>query len=415
MSAVVKFESVSKKYFLGQGQESFRELITRSMKGLFKQSTPAQQDHLMALEDVSFEINQGQVLGLIGTNGAGKTTTLKLLSRVTKPTTGQIHVQGRVSALIELGAGFHPDFTGRENIYLNGAILGLSRQEIHKKFDSIVAFAELEQFIDTPVKRYSSGMYARLGFAVAAHSDPDLLLVDEVLAVGDINFQKKCYDFIQNFVNSGNTAIFVSHNMYVFEQLCNQVLWLDHGRIKMSGEPLQVLAAYLDYMDQRALAAESNTIKESQGEALRVTDVCLTDSEGKKCDTFVTGEDIVIEMRYCAEDPISSPYFCFGVGVQGGSPLFLASMLIDGKAPLSIQGEGVLRCRLKDTPLMPKVYDVWGEIWGEDRTRTLVQWQKLGMFRFIDSKNGGTQHLEKGAMRHLRADAPIKVPYEWEY
>jgi lipopolysaccharide transport system ATP-binding protein len=292
--------------------------------------------------------------------------------------------------------------------------LGLSRQEITKKFDSIVAFAELEQFMDTPVKRYSSGMYARLGFAVAAHSDPDLLLVDEVLAVGDINFQKKCYDFIQNFVNSGNTAIFVSHNMYVFEQLCNRVLWLDRGRIKMSGEPLEVLAAYLDYMDQRALVADS-TIQESREDALRITGVHLTDLEGQECDTFVTGEDIVIEMQYCAEQPIPSPYFCFGVGVQGSTPLFLASMLVDGQAPPSIRGEGVLRCKLKATPLLPKVYDVWGEVWGEDRAQTLVPWQKLGMFRIVDGKNEQSQPIQKGAMRHLRADAPIKVPYEWEY
>jgi lipopolysaccharide transport system ATP-binding protein len=414
MSAVIKFESVSKKYSLGSG-ESFREMLARSAKAIFRSSSSSHhQNDILSLENVSFEVARGETLGLIGTNGAGKTTTLKLLSKVTRPTTGRIYVQGRVSALIELGAGFHPDLTGRENIYLNGAILGLSQQAITKKFDSIVAFAELERFIDTPVKRYSSGMYARLGFAVAAHSDPDVLLVDEVLAVGDVNFQKKCHDFIHRFVSSGKTAVFVSHNMFVFEHLCRHVIWLDKGKIMMWDEPAQVLHAYLNAMDQRALEAGQITL-ESRNETLRLKNVRFVDSHGSECDKFVTGEDIIVEMHYYADEPIPRPHFCIGVSLQGGPPLFLASMLVDGQAPPYINGSGVLRCRLKATPLLPKVYDVWGEVWGADRAQTLVQWQRVGMFRIVDRKNGEPEPVLKGSIRHIWADAPVQVPYEWEY
>lgn len=415
MSAVIKFESVSKKYSLGYGQESFREMLARSTRSIFRASSSSHhQNNIMSLENVSFEVNQGETLGLIGTNGAGKTTTLKLLSKVTRPTAGRIHVQGRVSALIELGAGFHPDLTGRENIFLNGAILGLSQQDITKKFDSIVAFSEIEQFIDTPVKRYSSGMYARLGFAVAAHSDPDVLLVDEVLAVGDINFQKKCHDFIHNFVSSGKTAVFVSHNMFVFEHLCHHVIWLDKGKIMMRDEPAQVLLAYLNAMDQRALQT-GHTILESRNEILSLKSVRFVDSQGSECDTFITGEDIIVEMHYYADETIPRPHFCIGVSIQGGPPLFLASMLVDGQAPPYIKGSGVLRCRLKATPLLPKVYDVWGEVWGADRAETLVQWQRMGMFRIAAGNNEHTHPNHKGSIRHLWADAPLQVPYLWEY
>lgn len=415
MSAVINFESVSKKYSLGYGQESFREMLARSARSIFH--VPSSNHHkndLMSLDNVSFEVNQGETLGLIGSNGAGKTTTLKLLSKVTRPTSGRIHVQGRVSALIELGAGFHPDLSGRENIYLNGAILGLSKAEINKKFDSIVAFSELERFIDTPVKRYSSGMYARLGFAVAAHSDPDVLLVDEVLAVGDVNFQKKCHDFIHNFVGSGKTAVFVSHNMFVFEHLCQHVIWLDKGKVMMWDEPAQVLPAYLNAMDQRALEAAQSSV-EFKSESLQLKSVRFFNSQRSECDVFVHGEDIIIEMHYHADEPIPRPHFCVGVSVQGGPPLFIASMLVDGKAPPSIEGDGVLRCRLKDTPLLPKVYDVWGEVWGADRAQTLVQWQRIGMFRIVDKDYQQAGSLQKGSIRHVWADAPVQVPYEWEY
>lgn len=414
MNTVVKFESVSKQYSLGQRQEGFREMMSRRARRAFARPAATQNNHIMALNDVSFQVTRGEVLGLIGTNGAGKTTALKLLSRVTHPTSGRVEVHGRVSALIELGAGFHPDLTGRENIYLNGAILGLSQREIRKSFDAIVAFAELEEFLDTPVKRYSSGMYARLAFAVAAHTDPDLMLVDEVLAVGDINFQKKCYDFVHRFVSGGHTAVFVSHNMYVFEQLCSRVLWLDKGRVLMSGDPAAVLSAYLDEMDRRALQAGGASLEPQQG-PLRITSVRLVDGDGRDAISFTTGDDIVVEIRYEADGVIANPFVCVSIAVQGGSPLLMASMLLDGHTPGSLRGSGVLRCRWNSTPLLPKVYEVWTEVWGADRTETLVNWQKVATFRIAEHGAAQSQAARKGAIRHLRADAPIKAPYRWEY
>lgn len=219
MTATVKLDRVSKRYQLGVGGRSFRDAIAQAAgKISHTHHDEHQHEPFWAVRDVTFEVLPGEALGIVGPNGAGKTTILKLLSRVTRATTGRLETHGRVASLIELGAGFHPDLTGRENVYLNGTILGLNQSEIRQRFDQIVAFAELEQFIDTPVKRYSSGMYARLGFAVAAHVDPDILLVDEVLSVGDEAFQQKCHDFIHSFVESGRTSVFVSHNLYALER-----------------------------------------------------------------------------------------------------------------------------------------------------------------------------------------------------
>ncbi len=412
---VIRLDNVSKRYSLRAGQESLRSLLDAWGNRLLQRNgSDGRQDHFWALKGLSFEVRRGEALGIIGPNGAGKTTILKLLSRITPPTNGTITTVGRFSSLIELGAGFHPDLTGRENVFLNGVILGLTRRQVKERFDQIVAFAEMERFIDMPVKRYSSGMYARLGFAVAAHVDPDIMLVDEVLAVGDAGFQRKCYDFIHAFVTGGRTTVFVSHNLYVIEQLCDRVIWLDSGRIVMTGKPGQVLPAYLDHMDQQALA--SKTTVESVDGHLRVAQVDFTDAEGNERETFATGESIVVRLRYHAERPIARPHFVLGVvDAQGGPPLFLASMLVDGNAPPSIAGDGVLKCRLESVPLMPRVYYVWGEIWAADRTRMLVKWQRLGSFRIGGGVEVSEQEVGKGGIRHQRVDAPIRVPYSWEY
>ena len=269
MSSALTLDHVSKRYRLGTSQGSLRDLLASWARRVSAGPTEdPPSEHIWALRDITLELPNGAVLGVIGSNGAGKTTLLKLLSRITKPTLGTVGVHGRMSSLIELGAGFHPDLTGRENVFLNGAILGLSRKEIQARFDSIVNFAELERFIDTPVKRYSSGMYARLGFSVAAHTDPDVLVVDEVLAVGDGPFQKKCYDFIHRFVSGDKTVVFVSHNMVVIEHLCSQVLWIDRGHMKMLAPPERVLPSYFDAMDRQMVA--SGTKQEGGGAHLRL-------------------------------------------------------------------------------------------------------------------------------------------------
>ena len=238
--AIIIVENLGKKYRLQhsarQRYVSLREVLTEKFKNLIRtprsafRSAPSSED-FWALKEVSFEIRRGEVVGIIGRNGAGKSTLLKILSQITKPTTGRVEINGRVGSLLEVGTGFHPELTGRENIFLNGAILGMTREEIKTKFDEIVAFAEVERFLDTPVKRYSSGMYVRLAFAVAAHLEPEILIVDEVLAVGDADFQKKCLGKMGHVARDGRTVIFVSHNLNAVERLCQRVLWLDAGQL----------------------------------------------------------------------------------------------------------------------------------------------------------------------------------------
>lgn len=416
MACAVNFENVSKRYQIGSGRRSLGEVVSGLPARLLQRNASKfnSANEFWALRDVSFTLQPGQVLGLIGRNGAGKTTTLKLLSGIVQPTTGRVAIAGRVSALIELGAGFHPDLTGRENVFLNGVILGLSRREIARKFESIVAFAELERFIDTPVKRYSSGMYARLGFAVAAHVDPDVLLVDEVLAVGDLGFQKKCHEFIQRFVSSGKTAIFVTHNMFVVEQVCSELIWLKDGSVAMTGPSSDVLPKYLDWTDACTLV-DGDSQGASERAGFTILEVNFTDRDGNLRDTFRTGEDIVVQLKYQADSAIRRPHFCLGVSPQGGSPLFLASMLVDGQCPDAITGVGVLRCRFKHTPLMPKVYEIWGEVWGSDRLERIITWRQLGKFRIADPAVVRNGTIGKGGLRHLRTDAAVQVPYEWDF
>ena len=242
---MIHAEGLSKLYRRGLVPESglrhVLEELVRSPLGVFQRK---HNETFWALKDVSLEVKEGEVLGLIGRNGAGKTTLLKILSRITRPTAGWAEIHGRVGSLLEVGTGFHPELTGRENTFLSGAILGMTRAEIIRKFDEIVAFAELEKFIDTPVKHYSSGMYVRLAFAVAAHLEPEILLVDEVLAVGDINFQKKCLGKMGDVARAGRTVVLVSHQLNQIRRLCHRVVWIDAGGVRQDGAPHQVLAAY---------------------------------------------------------------------------------------------------------------------------------------------------------------------------
>lgn len=255
---IIRVENLSKKYIIGHQQQqpykTLRDVMANTAKSLKskllkpfgKQSVNPYREEFWALKDVSFEIKQGDRVGIIGRNGAGKSTLLKILSRITEPTKGRISIKGRIASLLEVGTGFHPELTGRENIYLNGAILGMSKSEIKKKFDSIVEFAEVENFLDTPVKHYSSGMYVRLAFAVAANLDPEILVVDEVLAVGDIEFQKKCLSKMEEVSQEGRTVLFVSHNMGAISSLTDRVCWINGGRLKMIDSTNKVIASYLN-------------------------------------------------------------------------------------------------------------------------------------------------------------------------
>lgn len=408
MSPAIQFDNVSKIYRLGAYRTGLRDLWANRTA----QDSSGSHKLLYALNEVSFEIDQGEAVGLIGQNGAGKTTALKLLSRVTTPTSGRLNVSGRLSALIQLGAGFHPDLTGRDNVYLNGTILGLSRAEIRQRFDEIVAFADLEQFIDTPVKRYSSGMYARLGFAVAVHVAPDVLLVDEVLAVGDTAFQFKCFRKIREFVDSGKTVVFVSHNLDAVQGLCQRVLWLDHGQLRLDGAPAEVISAYLQNQEEHFLKAGGKVTQTTQG-PLHIERVVLRKQSGQESYEYDSGEDITVEFHYRADGIVKAPYFSVGVSDQGSGVLFLATMLLEDWARTDLVGRGVISCCFTGVSLMPKAYQIWGSVRDEHGFSDLVAWQPLCPFRVVTPPAPIAAHAEQLSIVHLKSDAPIYVDHEW--
>lgn len=306
----LKFHSVSKKYRVHQ--ESEAEAST-NIVGRVRRKLWGSWNDFWALRDVSFEVNRGEALGIIGQNGAGKSTLLKLLYNITAPTKGRITINGRLAALIEVASGFHPDLTGRENVYLNGSLLGMKRSEISRKLASIVDFAGVSAFIDTPVKRYSSGMYLRLGFAIAAHLDPDILLLDEVLAVGDAEFQSKCIERINQLRRAGTTIVFVSHNLGAVETLCDRVLLLRHGEVSCSGNPHYVISEYEHMLTQMAAWAPAGLNDKAELPAAQITAVDCFNSEGRKTTLFATGDEARIEVEYVAharvDDALIEIYF----------------------------------------------------------------------------------------------------------
>jgi lipopolysaccharide transport system ATP-binding protein len=312
MSSIITVENLSKKYILGhQSSERYvalRDVLTNSAKNIFNklkhplgghdQNDPHYEE-FYALKDISFEINQGERIGVIGRNGAGKSTLLKILSRITEPTSGKIKIKGRVASLLEVGTGFHPELTGRENIFLNGAILGMSKFEIKKKFDEIVAFAEVEKFLDIPVKRYSSGMYVRLAFAVAAHLEPEILIVDEVLAVGDAQFQKKCMGKMEDVSkNEGRTILFVSHNINAIQNLCARSLMLEFGRITLDSDTQSVVSKYLQGVESISkVILSSRTDRTGTGKIFFNT-INLQNENKTETDVFYCGQNIKLLLEY---------------------------------------------------------------------------------------------------------------------
>ncbi len=306
---VIQVENLGKRYVLGRAREgrgyrTLRESLVDAARAPWRRlraPAPAREaaaDEFWALRDISFEVRRGDVVGIIGRNGAGKSTLLKVLSRITEPTTGRIKLKGRVASLLEVGTGFHPELTGRENIFLNGAILGMHRAEIKAKFDEIVAFAEVERFLDTPVKRYSSGMYVRLAFAVAAHLEPEILIVDEVLAVGDAEFQKKCLGKMQDVAQGeGRAVLFVSHNMGIITQLCSRGVLLKEGRVEAAGEIETVTAAYLNVQSHAEFDVDLSD-RQPPGAALRFTRISLTNGNNASTAVLDVRDPIGVQMEY---------------------------------------------------------------------------------------------------------------------
>ncbi len=312
---MIKTERLGKKYIIGHqlrtNRRSIRDTIDNALRNFAKRvkhplsigSSSIELEEFWALRDVNIVVSQGDRLGIIGPNGAGKSTLLKLLSRVTTPTEGRILINGRVSSLLEVGTGFHPELTGRENIFLNGAILGMSRNEIKRKFDEIVAFAEIDRFLDTPIKRYSSGMYVRLAFAVAAHLEPEILIVDEVLAVGDLRFQKKCLGKMESTTSEGRTLLFVSHNLQSIANLCTRAIWLSEGRIAKEGNVDEVISAYVDNTRKNTGERSWEKKEDAPGnDKIRLKSVRIV-SGGEISSDIDIQNDIIIEVEFWNNEP----------------------------------------------------------------------------------------------------------------
>jgi lipopolysaccharide transport system ATP-binding protein len=330
MKPIVRVEKLSKQYRIGAQETSYgtlRESIVDAVRAplarLRGENGKRLPETIWALRDVSFEVAPGEVVGVIGRNGAGKSTLLKVLSRITEPTTGRVDLYGRVASLLEVGTGFHPELTGRENIYLNGAILGMRKAEIERKFSEIVAFAELEKFLDTPVKRYSSGMYMRLAFAVSSHLEPEILIVDEVLAVGDAAFQKKCLGKLDEVAKEGRTVLFVSHNMLAVQSLCTRVVWLDQGEIQDQGPARQVISQYLKTsLAARAEQTWDNLNTAPGNEHVRIRRACVCAAGNLSTDLISVKTPLVMEFEYWNLVPGAYLNLSVVVSTKEGHPIF---------------------------------------------------------------------------------------------
>ncbi len=366
---VIQVENLGKKYIIGHQQQerytSLRDVIANSAKGLLKtcqnpkSKIQNSKEEFWALKDVSFEVKQGDRVGIIGRNGAGKSTLLKILSRITEPTTGRISIKGRVASLLEVGTGFHPELTGRENIFLNGAILGMSKAEIKKKFDEIVAFAEVEKFLDTPVKRYSSGMYVRLAFAVAAHLEPEILVVDEVLAVGDIEFQKKCLGKMEVVGKEGRTVVFVSHNMAAVEKLCQCGIVLHRGNVKCIGSQTEAITQYLTSFSDSLVSLRDRTDRQGSGK-VKVVAIEIRDEEGNILEVVQSGQtiDIYLYFETQPQAKLSRIITSLAVRTQLEVPVFLQHNRLNQDEFGVLPQKGAFICRINRLPLPPSTYQV---------------------------------------------------------
>ena len=365
----ISLENVSKNYRLWGRRSQFATLKSALLKRDLK---PAAAESVMALRDVSFQVHRGEAFGIIGRNGSGKSTLLKLISGILKPTSGSVSVNGRIAALIELGAGFHPEITGRENIYINGIMLGLSRREIDQRFDRIVEFSGIADFLDQPVKTYSSGMYVRLGFAVAVHVDPDVLLIDEVLSVGDEEFSARCVAKIQEMKYRGVTLLFVTHQLDQVRTLCDRALWLDKGQVEAIGDPMRVVDAYLQEVSggtqpppQTEEAPPEPEPKKSENDEERwgsgeivIRRVSLTDHEGRELVALGAGTPVIIDVDLEARVPQDDFVFGFGIYHADGTCVYGTNTDVEGYAAKQIEGKGRVRFVIDSLDLVAGTYRI---------------------------------------------------------
>ena len=420
MTTAISVLGLSKRFRLGLGTGAgYQTLRDTVMSNLWRAARairrsrpvePPQRDYLWALRDVTFDIRPGEVVGVVGRNGAGKSTLLKLLSRITSPTAGEIRLRGRIGSLLEVGTGFHPELTGRENVFLNGSILGMSRREVARKFDEIVAFAEVDRFLDTPVKRYSSGMYTRLAFAVAAHLEPEVLIVDEVLAVGDTAFQEKCLGKMGQISREGRTVLFVSHTMSAVKSLCSRALLIESGTLAMDGEVDRVVNRYLtagcDMARTGVIPENAPRFCDVPGEAI-FRSVRLTDDRGQETSTFYFGQPVRVHFVCDVEAEIPDGHFEVTIGTTDGSPVTYTTTLDGGRAPTVLKpGRHEVSVTIH-AHLLPRDYAIDLGVHHHDG-RTCDYVQRTLDFTVLRVAESGDDHYRWPITRGL-----IRPPAEW--
>lgn len=360
MKPAIRIDNLSKRYRLGSSQRGGVNLteqliggVRRAWHAMRRNGNVVESTDFWALRKVGFEVQPGEAVGIIGRNGAGKSTLLKVLSRIVDPTTGRVEIRGRVGSLLEVGTGFHPELSGRENVYLNGSLLGMTRREITKKFAAIVGFSEVEQFLDTPVKRYSSGMYVRLAFAVAAHLDPEVLIVDEVLAVGDASFQKRCMDRMSELVRSGRTILFVSHNMQLIPQLCRRAVLLERGRVMRIGNAAEVTRGYLEGMLTESRTPDlRDKFRTGNGRA-RFARAELVDGDGRPVSQFACGDDLIVRTEIESTTALPNVAVAVVIATSHGTKVITSWTRESGFALDLRPGMQLLECRFRNVALRP--------------------------------------------------------------
>ncbi|HVZ10840.1 MAG TPA: ABC transporter ATP-binding protein [Candidatus Paceibacterota bacterium] len=419
MPPIIEVKNISKQYRIAHqrgGYIALRDVLTnaifhplRFLKKKAQQKFGARED-FWALKDISFTVEPGEVVGIIGANGAGKSTLLKILSRITPPSDGEIRIRGRVASLLEVGTGFHPELTGRENIFLNGAIIGMGRREIARKFDQIVQFAGVEKFIDTPVKHYSSGMYVRLAFSVAAHMDPDVLIVDEVLAVGDAEFQKKSLAKMDEATKTaGRTILFVSHNMSIVQQLCHKVVLLEHGRIAAMGPTSEMVALYLkkNPLSQTGTHIKDRQDRKGKGD-VKLTSFSVTNEKNDPVEYLETGGRYTFNFQYESKDEqvLENLNFVFVISNETGTNLIYASSRLTGETAARAPAHGTISCKFTHKlPLMEGIYFISTDLFVNGERQDHIK--NMGIFEVKEGDYYGTKEIQK--------HSPINVEQTWSF
>jgi lipopolysaccharide transport system ATP-binding protein len=427
MGTVIRLEGVGKKYRLRHQNsahyKALRDVFAETLRGFGsrlrghgRQSRITKED-FWALQDISFAVEQGERLGIIGRNGAGKSTLLKLLSRITAPANGRILLKGRVGSLLEVGTGFHPELTGRENIFLNGAILGMSRLEIRRKFDEIVAFAEIEKFLDTPVKRYSSGMYVRLAFAVAAHLDTDILLVDEVLAVGDAQFQKKCLGKMEDITQQGRTILFVSHNMSVISTLCTRAILLNTGRIEITGDVSSAIQAYSKDVATLSSIDLTNFPHYGPHEYIFTRRLSLFNSEKTPCSTFTMGMPLIARIEFTCMKKFKDVEVGLKISSINHAAIHYLSSSWEGLKQDLEPGNYVYEVTIPEILLFPGKYilGTWilrDGFWSDDHVQGITAIEVIGS----DITGNFSEHNIKNTFeKYAHSGGEVYLPSRWRF